>query len=299
MKIALYGNNEAGHRKEDLDALLATLDAKGFSWQVNREFAAKITAITGREIPSTSTFTSAADMDAGTELMVCYGGDGTFLAGVKLLDTKPVPMAGINSGRLGFLTNITKEEMDGAFDLLKAGQYRIVERPLLEVSGDLSTAGGDAAGFPYAFNEFSVQRYGASMISTEVYVDSEMIATYWGDGVLISTPAGSTAYSLSVGGPVVAPECNCFVISPIAPHNLSMRPVVIPDDSTVMLRTNARDGRFRVSLDNRIRPAADGMRFSVKKAKKTVFLVQFQNISFYDTLRNKMMWGIDRRDRSK
>ena len=126
-----------------------------------------------------------------------------------------------------------------------------------------------------------------------------MIATYWGDGVLISTPTGSTAYSLSVGGPVVAPDCSCFVISPISPHNLTMRPVVIPDNSVVTFKVNARDGKFLASLDNQTYSADNGAQFEIKKAKKTVFLIEFQNISFYDTLRNKMMWGIDRRDAAK
>ena len=136
------------------------------------------------------------------------------------------------------------------------------------------------------------------MISVEAYVNDEMVATYWGDGVLLSTPAGSTAYSLSVGGPVVAPECGCFVLSPIAPHNLTMRPVVVPDTSEVTFRVGTRDGKVAVALDSANYEATDKAVFKVRKAKKTVFLAELQNISFYDTLRNKMMWGFDRRDDS-
>ncbi len=133
------------------------------------------------------------------------------------------------------------------------------------------------------------------MISTEVYVDGEMIAAYWGDGVLVSTPAGSTAYSLSVGGPVVAPDCRCFLISPIAPHNLTMRPVVIPDTGEVTFRVTTREAGFSVSLDNRSYAACNGAAFRVSKSPDPIFLVRLQNISFYDTLRKKMMWGIDSR----
>jgi len=134
------------------------------------------------------------------------------------------------------------------------------------------------------------------MISTTVFVNDEMIATYWGDGVLVSTPAGSTAYSLSVGGPVVAPDCRCFLISPIAPHNLTMRPVVIPDTAVIRICVATRGTDFSVSLDNQTYSAADGASFRIVKADKSIFLVRLQNISFYDTLRNKMMWGIDSRE---
>ena len=134
------------------------------------------------------------------------------------------------------------------------------------------------------------------MISTTVFVNDEMITTYWGDGVLVSTPAGSTAYSLSVGGPVVAPGCRCFLISPIAPHNLTMRPVVIPDTAVIRICVATRGTDFSVSLDNQTYSAADGASFRIVKADKSIFLVRLQNISFYDTLRNKMMWGIDSRE---
>ena len=133
------------------------------------------------------------------------------------------------------------------------------------------------------------------MISVDAYIDGEMVATYWGDGVIFSTPAGSTAYSLSVGGPVVAQGCKCFVISPIAPHNLTMRPVVIPDDSAVTFRVSTRDQYAYATLDNSQFEVAGGAGFTLSKSKNSVFLVRLQNISFYDTLRNKMLWGIDRR----
>ncbi len=300
MKIALYGSIGSHHSEEDLMTLLNSLDDKGFRYQINIDFAKEIESVTGKKIDPNATYSSSSDIDKETKLMVCYGGDGTFLAGVRLLYDLSIPLVGVNSGRLGFLANIPKEDMESAFEKIKQENYLIKERTLLEVSGDFNIDDNNhKSTFPYAFNEFSIQRQCASMISTEVYIGAEMIATYWGDGVLISTPTGSTAYSLSVGGPVVAPDCNCLVISPISPHNLTMRPVVIPDSSVVTLKVNAREGKFLASLDNQTYSAVDGAQFKIKKAKKSVFLIEFQNISFYDTLRNKMMWGIDRRDSAK
>lgn len=144
-----------------------------------------------------------------------------------------------------------------------------------------------------ALNEFTVQRHGAGMISVETYVDRQMVATYHGDGVIVSTPTGSTAYSLSAGGPVVAPTCQCLVISPLAPHNLTMRPVVIPDTGVITLNVDARRADAFVTLDNRTYPVSHGASFTVERAEQTIFLAVPHNISFYDTLRNKMMWGID------
>ena len=144
-----------------------------------------------------------------------------------------------------------------------------------------------------ALNEFTVQRHGAGMISVETYVDRQMVATYHGDGVIVSTPTGSTAYSLSAGGPVVAPTCQCLVISPLAPHNLTMRPVVIPDSGVISLRVNARRSAAFVTLDDRTYRISHGAAFTVRRAEQKIFLAVPHNISFYDTLRNKMMWGID------
>ncbi len=166
---------------------------------------------------------------------------------------------------------------------------RTEERTLIEASGGFA----EAPDTPLALNEFAIQRHGAGMISVETYVDRQMVATYHGDGVLVSTPTGSTAYSLSAGGPVVSPRCACLILSPLAPHNLTMRPVVIPDTSEITLRIRARQAGASVTLDNRIYAAADGAEFTVRRSERSFFLAVPHNITFYDTLRNKMMWGID------
>lgn len=292
INLVLYSRPQITYTAADLNGLMNALDENGMSFQINKDFATLITEKIGRPFHERQLYQEGSDLAEESRVMISYGGDGTFLDAVRLLNNRPIPIVGINSGRLGFLANITKENMSRAFADICTDNYTVVPRSLIHAQGAFTPA----PEFPYAFNEFTIQRHGPNMISTAVYVNDEMIATYWGDGVLVSTPCGSTAYSLSVGGPVVAPDCRCFLISPIAPHNLTMRSVVIPDSSVITLKVSSRENDFAVSLDNQNYTAPNGVVFQVSKAEKSIFLVQFQNISFYDTLRNKMMWGVDSRD---
>lgn len=292
MDIVLYSRPQPAYTAEDVNQLFDALRSNGMEYRVNKDFAMQVTALTGREFDPCRVYGEDSPVGEGAQLMVSYGGDGTFLDSVRLLDNRPVPIIGINSGRLGFLANVAKKQMSSAFADLREGRYTVHSRSLLQAEGGFA----EPPAYPYAFNEFTIQRQGSSMISTEVYVNGEMVATCWGDGVLVSTPTGSTAYSLSVGGPVVSPDCDCFLISPIAPHNLTMRPVVVPDSSEIVFRVSTRESGFSVSLDNQTGTACNGASFRIVKAPKSIFLVHLQNISFYDTLRNKMMWGIDSRD---
>ncbi len=221
--------------------------------------------------------------------MVCCGGDGTLLEGVHRLAGAPIPVMGINAGHLGFLTSAPSEGLDLIFKEIADRNILTEPRSMLRVEGDFP----EPPESPLALNEFAIQRHGAGMISVETYVDDQMVATYHGDGVIVSTPTGSTAYSLSAGGPVVAPACSCLIISPLAPHNLTMRPVVIPDSATITLRVHARRADAFATLDNRTYPLPSEAEFRVELARQRIFLAVPHNISFYDTLRNKMMWGID------
>ena len=221
--------------------------------------------------------------------MVCYGGDGTLLEGAHRLGGAPVPVLGVNAGHLGFLTSVPTGGMAPLLEEIRDGGLRTEPRTLLEVRGSFAQQPEST----FCLNEFTVQRHGAGLISVETYVDEQMVATYHGDGVIVSTPTGSTAYSLSAGGPVVVPTCSCMVITPIAPHNLTMRPVVIPDTSRVRLHIRARHSDPFITLDNRTCAVAPEAVFTVERAEQKIFLAVPHNISFYDTLRNKMMWGID------
>lgn len=293
MEILLFSPPRAYRCADELKTLLEAFDRHGIAACINRSFAQTIEEVTGVKIPESRQYHSMETEFPQAKMLICYGGDGTFLEGVRLLGERRLPVMGIHSGRLGFLMNVPREGIDRALSEIKRGEYSTVTTPLIEVRGDFS----QNPTYPYVFNEFSIQRSGAGMISVTACIDGEMIATYWGDGVLLSTPAGSTAYSLSVGGPVVAPGCACFVLSPIAPHNLTMRPVVLPDHSEVTFKVTARDDRkFFATLDNRTFTIDGEAVFNLSLSKKSVLLVKLQNISFYDTLRNKMMWGLDRRD---
>ena len=198
----------------------------------------------------------------------------------------------INSGRLGFLATVPQDEALEAIDRLATGDYTIEKRTLLKVEGDIE----DGVTFPLAFNEFSVQRNHMGMIGTRVEIDGRVVANYWSDGMLIATPTGSTAYSLSAGGPILAPECHCMVLTPIAPHNLTMRPVVVPDSSRIRITVESRDPHAVAAIDNEIFTIRNGSSFTITRAEEQVFLVKLQNISFYDTLKEKMMWGLDGRE---
>ena len=295
MRILLFSRAGSFHTQESVSSLMDTLGGSGLDYMVNTEFAETVAALTGRPVSHGQRY-DASDTDAFQDAVaLSYGGDGTFLECVKTIELHGTPILGVNSGRLGFLANVPKESLGQALEDLRLRRYDVEIRALLDASGDFP----EPLAHPYAFNEFTIQRAGTGMVAVEAYVNDEMVATYWCDGVILSTPAGSTAYSLSVGGPVVAPQCDCLVLAPIAPHNLTMRPIVLPDNSSVTFRVSSRGEKCFVSLDSVNWTVCDGAHFKVSRAKNSVFLVKLQNISFYDTLRNKMMWGFDRRDEKK
>jgi NAD+ kinase len=207
-----------------------------------------------------------------------------------MLPSDNIPVVGINSGRLGYLTVDDGNGIEELFRRIANGTVEFEHRLMLCAQGMIE--GVDEL---VALNEISIHRYGATMISVETLINDNYVATYYGDGLVVSTPTGSTAYSLSAGGPIVDPMCRCFVLSPIAPHNLTMRPVVVPDSSIITLRISSRSGKALISADNRTYSLGDGAEIRVKLANKKVILATPHNNTFYDTLREKMMWGIDKR----
>ena len=289
MKIILFSRRGLAFQAEELQTLREVIAEFSFDYAVNEEFAEILKELIGWEIPSSQRYGAHIATEDQEAVLVCYGGDGTLLEGVHRLGGRQLPVVGINAGRLGFLTSDSRTGLKRLFAALDEGELCFEERSLIEVEGDLPSNNDT----PLALNEFSIQRNGAGMLSVEIYVDEKMVATCHGDGVIVSTPTGSTAYSLSAGGPVVAPTCACFVITPIAPHNLTMRPVVIPDSSQIRLRVEARRSEAFLTLDNRSYGVPSESEFRLRKASKSIFLAVPHNISFYDTLRNKMMWGVD------
>ncbi|MDE5579365.1 MAG: NAD(+)/NADH kinase [Alistipes sp.] len=291
MRIILFSRSRIAHGAEELRQLFGAVRASGFDFILNREFAEAAQSLLGETFPPERIYDERIGPQPAGTTMICYGGDGTLLEGVHRLEGAPIPVLGINAGHLGFLTGAPHEGIGQILGQVARGELSVQPRTMLEVRGGFA----DGTESDLALNEFTVQRHGADMLSVETLVDGQLVATYHGDGVIVSTPTGSTAYSLSAGGPVVAPACACLIVSPLAPHNLAMRPVVIPDTGTIVLRIHERQSDAFVTLDNRIHPVGPDASFTVRRAEQKIFLALPHNISFYDTLRNKMMWGVDLR----
>ena len=286
MKIILFSRKGITPRPEDVEQIFGAIERYGFNYAINREFAENIAEHNMRTIPTNFIYDDEIGEQPADSVMVCYGGDGTLLEGVHRLGGADIPVVGINGGHLGFLALAPREHIESVFVDIADKNLNLEQRDMLCVEG----LDGEQL---YALNEVAVQRLGAAMISVEAAIDGNTVSTYNGDGVIISTPTGSTAYSLSAGGPIVTPACNCLVLSPLTPHNLTMRPLVIPDSSTVRFEVDTRKRPASVSLDNRTYEIDSNTTLTVRRAERVVFLAVPCNISFYDTLRNKMMWGVD------
>ena len=289
MKIILFSRKSIALRAEDIDKIFGAIERYGFVYAINREFAENIEEHNLRTIPTEFIYDGAIGTQPEESVMVCYGGDGTLLEGVHRLDGSDIPVVGINGGHLGFLALAPREKITEVFDDIATRNLNLEVRDMLCVEGIFE----DNATKLYALNEVSIQRLGATMISIEARIDNNSVSTYNGDGVILSTPTGSTAYSLSAGGPIVAPSCRSFLLTPLAPHNLTMRPIVMPDSSIVELVINTRNNEALISADNRTFKIANNTLLTIKKAKRYIRLAVPHNISFFDSLRNKMMWGVD------
>ncbi len=289
MKIILFSRKGVALRTEDIDTIFGAIERYGFDYAINKAFAENIAEHTSRIIPTEFIYDGEVGEQPADAVMVCYGGDGTLLEGVHRLNGADIPVVGINGGHLGFLALASRDSIGDVFAEIASNNLHLEERAMLCVEGVLE---GENAKY-YALNEVAVQRLGAAMISIEAAIDGNTVSTYNGDGVIISTPTGSTAYSLSAGGPIVAPSCRSFLLTPLAPHNLTMRPIVMPDTSVVSLQINTRRNDASISIDNRTFKIADNSLLTIKKAKRYIRLAVPHNISFFDSLRNKMMWGVD------
>ena len=286
MKIILFSRKSIALRTEDIDEIFGAIERYGFEYAINKAFAENIEEHTLRIIPTEFIYDGEVGEQPADSVMVCYGGDGTLLEGVHRLGGADIPVVGINGGHLGFLALAPRENIKEVFEDIASKKLNLEQRDMLCIEGV-----GDTK--LYALNEVSVQRLGAAMISVEAAIDGNMVSTYNGDGVIISTPTGSTAYSLSAGGPIVAPSCHSFLLTPLAPHNLTMRPIVMPDTSLVKLHIDTRGNDASISIDNRTFKIENNAVLTIKKAKRYIRLAVPHNISFFDSLRNKMMWGVD------
>ncbi len=291
MKIVLFSRPQIAHTADDLGHLLPLIERYGFDYAINEEFAEAIERLLGVQIDSAKIYRDQTGPQPEGSVMLCCGGDGTLLEGIHRLSDRSIPVVGVNFGHLGFLTTATREGVVALFDDIAEGRLRIQPRTMLRIEG-LDQIEGEAT----ALNEVTVHRMDATMIKVEARVDGQMVAQYNGDGVIVSTPTGSTAYSLSAGGPIVAPECGCLLLTPLAPHNFGMRPVVVPDTVEIELRIHLRNGKAMLSVDNRSYRIDNGTTIRLRKAEEQILLAVPHNISFYETLHCKMMWDVDIRN---
>ena len=290
MKIILFSRPQIDHRADDLKRLFSLLERYGFDYALNEEFAPVVESLLGWKLDSAKIYGQSIEADGTESLLLCLGGDGTLLEGVHRLRDKSMPVAAINFGHLGFLTSATRDDVEELFEHISERKLKFQKRTMLEV------VWGERKEALKALNEVAVQRLEATMVKIETRVDSQLVAQYNGDGVIVSTPTGSTAYSLSAGGPVVAPECGCFLLTPLAPHNFGMRPVVLPDSAEISLTINARHGRAMLSIDNNTYTVENGTKIEIRRAGEHILLAVPHNISFYEALHSKMMWDIDIRN---
>lgn len=238
-------------------------------------------------------FSEAAPLPPKTKFMLSLGGDGTMLDTVQFVGDKNIPILGINLGRLGFLATTGADQIDFAVHSLIAGNYILDPRTLLHLDSSIPIF----TGAPYALNEFSLHRKdSSSLIKIHTYLNGEFLCTYWADGLIVSTPTGSTGYSLSCGGPIIFPQANSFVITPVAPHNLNVRPLVVADSSIVSFEVEGRAEHFLCTLDARSEPIDSHVSLAVKKENFSISLIRLEGQNFLHTLQTKLYWGVDRRN---
>jgi len=292
MKIAIYGQSYLSDTvKAALERLLDVIsNYESIRIYVEADFFKHYKT----SIKSTSIHTFSA-LDESFNLLISIGGDGTILRAVTYVRNHNIPIVGINTGRLGFLATIQTEAIADAFSEIVKDNYKISERTLLAV--ETQPLNADIEHTNFALNEIAISRKNTtSMITVETHLDDEHLTSYWADGLIVSTPTGSTGYSLSCGGPVISPSAASFVLTPIAPHNLNARPLVIPDTTTIQLQVSGREDQFLLSLDSRIVTLPNTAIVTVRKADFCVKMVELLDESFLDTLRKKMLWGEDRRN---
>ena len=241
------------------------------------------------------TFSSHSELDSSFDMLISIGGDGTMLRAVTLVRNSDVPLLGINAGRLGFLANVQKENIAAFMQLVLDKKYTLSKRTLLSLT--CSPENESILELDFALNEVTVSRKDStSMITIETYLNGEFLNSYWADGLIIATPTGTTGYSLSCGGPILTPDVKSLVITPIAPHNLNARPLVISDETEIVLRVTGREDQYLVSLDSRITSIQNESVLTIKKTPFQINMIEIQDETFLKTLRNKLLWGEDRRN---
>ncbi|OCK44012.1 NAD kinase [Tenacibaculum soleae] len=295
-KVAIYGQTYTISAEKEIKILLAVLEKNNIVVFFEKDFYDLLTNnnIITKKHP---TYTHFKELSNSFDAMFSMGGDGTILRAVTYIRDLNIPVLGINTGRLGFLATVQKDQIEESVDLLLANKYSIQERSLLQIT--TTPQAKEFAELDFALNEITIARRNTtSMIGVKTYLNKEYLTNYWADGLIVSTPTGSTGYSLSCNGPVILPDSKSLVITPIAPHNLNARPMVIPDNTLIQLEVSAREKDFLISLDSRITTVSEGTKIKIQKANFSIKSILLQNQSHLKTLREKLLWGEDTRNES-
>ena len=291
LRFALFGSDYQGREVTSVSQVLNSLAAHGSTVFVDRTYYDYITQALHLNFTPAGIFDNR---DFSADFALSIGGDGTFLKVASRVGSRGIPIIGVKTGRLGFLADVLPDDIDETLDALYNGNYQTEEHAVIE----LQTNGEPLDTWPYALNDIAVlKRDSASMITIDAAINGEHLVTYQADGLIVSTPTGSTAYSLSNGGPVIVPQTGVLCLTPVAPHSLSVRPVVINDDSLVTLQVESRSHSFLAAIDGRSIRLQEGTRLTIRRAKFGIAFVKRGEQSYFSTLRDKMMWGADARKR--
>ena len=288
-KFALFGNVYQAKKSAHVLRLLSILEKYQAEVYVQKEFFQFLTKEQKMDLQVAGTF---EEDNFEANMVLSMGGDGTFLKAASHVGNKNIPILGINTGRLGFLADVSPEELEETFEDIYKNNYKIEDRSVLQVTSE----GQPLKSTPFGLNEIAVlKRDSSSMITIHTSINGAYLTTYQADGLVIATPTGSTAYSLSIGGPVIVPHSNTIAITPVAPHSLNIRPIVINDDWEITLDVESRSHNFLVAIDGRSETCREGTRLVIRKADYNIKVVKRPNHIFFHTLRDKMMWGADSR----
>ncbi|MBF0596851.1 NAD kinase [Faecalibacter rhinopitheci] len=293
VKVALFGQKTSTSLEDVITPFLNFLSSHKVNYCIEEKFLQTISVLTDVNLTNVETFTSYEDLDKTVKLFFTFGGDGTILSAATIVKDSQIPIVGVNTGRLGFLATINKSVLLEQLENFFNGNYHIIPRSLLKIERNDGVEIKDN----YAINEITVtRRETTSMITIDTYLDGEFLNSFWSDGLIISTPTGSTGYNLSCGGPIVHPSNQNFIITPVAPHNLNVRPLIVSENSCIDLKIRSRANEYFLSLDSRNLALTTDVELRISKAEFKINIVEANDASYFTTLRDKMLWGSDKRN---
>ena len=290
MKFAIFGNKHQTKKSESIGKLFDAITSRGDSYSMDKSF---YEFLCKENIAQPHPQELITDNDFTADIAISFGGDGTLLRTASRVGNKAIPILGINAGRLGFLTATSNENIDDIIGKIHDGDFDTEERNLIEAS----TNGAELKSYPFALNEIAIMKHdSSSMITLKATVNGCDTITYQADGLIVATPSGSTGYSLSVGGPIIAPEASVLTLSPIAPHSLSARPLIVSDDTSIEISVSSRSGNYLIAIDGRNESCDESTTVTIKKASYRQLIIRHREHSFIQNLQEKLMWGADVRD---